>query len=235
LSGINYLDIHDNWALADRFATENWDGRYGVDENRIKIAAVLLFTSLGPVVIHGGTELLRSKGHAPLTEVKKKFQGGELAFHGKSDTYNLAIANQYIWENKGKAIGDDNNAIKCNYKNMYEYWKGLIQLRNSDVGKIFRIAEKPPEDYYLWIEPDNTKLLGYVVAEKLFVALNTDIKSGTIKNIRLPGSGDWRLIADIDRIDPEEGIANDSDSILEGGKEYSLELNSESLKIWLRN
>ena len=70
LSGINYLDIHDNWALADRFATENWDGRNGVDENRVKIAAALLFTSLGPVVIHGGTEILRSKGSAPLIELE---------------------------------------------------------------------------------------------------------------------------------------------------------------------
>ncbi len=62
--GINYLDIHDNWALADRFATTDWDGRLGVDEARFKIAAGLLFTSLGPIVLHGGTELMRSKGVA---------------------------------------------------------------------------------------------------------------------------------------------------------------------------
>ena len=65
VDGINYLDIHDNWALADRFAKNDWDGRKGVDENRVKIAAALLFTSTGPVVIHGGTEFLRSKAHAP--------------------------------------------------------------------------------------------------------------------------------------------------------------------------
>jgi len=54
LSGINYLDIHDNWALADRFAITDWDGRNGVDEDQYKIAATLLFTSVGPIVLHAG-------------------------------------------------------------------------------------------------------------------------------------------------------------------------------------
>ncbi len=47
VSAINYLDIHDNWALADRFAVQDWDGRKGVHEQRIKIAATLLFTLTG--------------------------------------------------------------------------------------------------------------------------------------------------------------------------------------------
>ncbi|MEO1633277.1 MAG: alpha-amylase family glycosyl hydrolase, partial [Bacteroidota bacterium] len=69
--GINYLDIHDNWALPDRYArnktgADAWDGRAGVDEDRYRIAATLLFTSLGPIVLNGGSEMLRSKGAAPL-------------------------------------------------------------------------------------------------------------------------------------------------------------------------
>lgn len=234
LSGINYLDIHDNWALADRFASENWDGRFGVDENRVKIAAVLLFTSLGPVVIHGGTELLRSKGHAPLVEIKKNFQDGTLAFHGKNDTYNLAKANEYIWENKGKSVGDDNNTIKCNYKNMYAYWKGLIHLRKSDIGQIFRISEKPPTGYYQWFEPENSKLLGYMVSEQVVVVMNTDIKSGTFNNIILPDDSDWQLIANIDQINLDDGIKGEPDDILKGGQSYNLTLPAESLKIWVR-
>jgi pullulanase/glycogen debranching enzyme len=233
-SGINYLDIHDNWALADRFAAVNWDGRFGVDESRVKIAAALLFTSLGPVVIHGGTEFLRSKGHASLNEIKKKFQGGTLPFHGKNDTYNLAKANEYIWENKGKSIGDDNNTIKCNYKNMYAFWRGLINLRKSDTGKVFRIAEKSSADYYKWFEPENSKLLGYSVADKIFIAVNTDTTGGTFENVTLPEDTQWQLIANIDEINFRDGITYDPDKTLEGGKSYNLTLPAESLKIWVK-
>jgi pullulanase/glycogen debranching enzyme len=200
ISGINYLDIHDNWALADRFASSNWDGRHGVDENRVKIAATLLFTSLGPLVIHGGTEMLRSKGLAPLKELEKEFQGGTLVFHGKNDTYNLAKANEFLWENKGLSIGDDNNSIKCDYKNMYAYWKGLILLRKSNIGKVFRLPDKPWPNYYKWFEPDNSKLLGYMVSEKVFVTINTDTVNGTFSNVLLPEKSTWQLIANIDQI-----------------------------------
>ena len=132
LSGINYLDIHDNWALADRFAINNWDGRLGVDEAAYKIAATLLFTSPGPLVLHGGSELMRSKGLAPLKETVKYLQGNPLYFHGKRDTYNLASANAFVWKQKG-LNKDESENIHCNYREMFEFWKGLIALRKSDL------------------------------------------------------------------------------------------------------
>ncbi|MDE2996551.1 MAG: hypothetical protein OXT73_07425 [Bacteroidota bacterium] len=58
-------------------------------------------SGLGPLVIHGGTEMLRSKGAAPLMEVVKVSASGELAYHGKRDTYNHRRANQYEWEFAG--------------------------------------------------------------------------------------------------------------------------------------
>ena len=102
LSGITYLDIHDNFALADQFGTKNFDGRFGVDEDRYKIATTLLYTTLGPLVTHGGTEMMRSKGFAPLREEKRVTKAGFSAYmHGKRDTYNHRIANQFVWENVG--------------------------------------------------------------------------------------------------------------------------------------
>ncbi|MCC7431359.1 pullulanase, partial [bacterium] len=123
-SGINYLDIHDNWALADRFAKNNWDGRQGIDENRLKIAATLLFTSLGPIVLHGGTEFLRSKASAPLEEKTPEIKdsgihNGPVYLHGKRDTYNLRLANEFNWETKGKTLKD---GVNCDYKGIYEFW-----------------------------------------------------------------------------------------------------------------
>ena len=235
IAGINYLDIHDNWTLADRFATDNWDGRYGVHERRVKIAATLLLTSLGPVIIHGGTELLRSKGHAPLEEIKKKFQNGYLHFHGKRDTYNLAKANVFDWEHKGKSIGDDGGNIKNNYDNMYQFWRGLIQLRLSKMGEVFRIAEKPEQDYYIWIEPENTNLLGYLVDNKICVLVNADTVSGVFNSISLPAGTSWKMIADIDNVDMINCIKNHKFSNITGGQEYSITLDQASLFIWIRN
>jgi pullulanase/glycogen debranching enzyme len=115
LAGINYLDIHDNWALADQFARYTdgpnaWDGRAGVDEAAVRIAATLLLTSLGPVVMHGGTEFFRSKGLAPHPD---EFGGerilqtdmGPIYLKGRGDTYNLRYANHFLWETVGRATG----------------------------------------------------------------------------------------------------------------------------------
>ena len=234
IDGINYLDIHDNWALADRFAIDNWDGRFGVHESRVKIAATLLFTSLGPVVIHGGTEFLRSKGHAPLEELKKRFQNSYLHFHGKRDTYNLAKANVFVWENKGKSISGNDQEVKNNYDNMYRFWCGLIALRNSTAGKVFRIADKPADNYYQWIEPENLKLLGYNVNDQILVLINTDSVSGDFKDILLPESTTWQMVADIEKVDLENGIMDYSFSSLAGGKNYSINLAPESIYIWIK-
>lgn len=232
LSGINYLDIHDNWALADRFAKTNWDGRFGVDEAAYKIAATLLFTSPGPIVLHGGSELMRSKGVASLKEVVKYLNGKALYFHGKKDTYNLAKANAFVWDNKGLNIGDK-SSVYCNYENMFDFWKGLIALRKSMYGKVFRIAEKPPTGYYRWFEPENSKLLGYVVNNTVFVLINTDESADVFKDIILP-DGKWRQIADINTIDLANGLASGKYKVLTGQKEFSFEIPPNSLFIWIR-
>ena len=117
---------------------------------------------------------------------------------------------------------------------MYNYWKGLIHLRKSDLGKIFRIAEEPPANYYEWFEPENTKLLGYMVSKKILVIINTDTISGTFEDVNLPESSSWRLIANIDEVNLKDGIRQDPYSKLQGSKGYTLTLPAESLKIWVR-
>ena len=124
-TGINYLDIHDNWALADQFASCEtggdcaWDGRAGVREAEMRIAAALLLTSLGPVVIHGGTEIARSKGLAPLPEaiggqlVKTEMPLAPIYIKGRGDTYNLRAANRFQWETVGDASGAVDFSMRC--------------------------------------------------------------------------------------------------------------------------
>lgn len=192
LSGIKYLDIHDNWALADQFAETDWDGRKGVDEKAFKLAATLLFTASGPIVLHGGTEFMRSKGVAVLEEVVKKTAiSGDLHYHGKRDTYNMRTANQFVWENVGKTRSDAGST--CDYKGMLAFWKGLMALRNSAWGEVFR-KEVIPAGHYTFFEPANQALLGYLVGGKVLVLLNVGENSDAFTNLQLP-KGKWKLVA----------------------------------------
>ena len=230
-SSINYLDIHDNWALADQFAVSDWDGRKGVEQDRMKIAATLLFTSLGPIVMHGGTEFMRSKGDAPLKEVVKTMKNGvTMYFHGKRDTYNLRKANQFKWDNIGAPVDPEN---KNDYKGMLDYWAGLIALRKSEVGKVFRIEGKPDSSYHTFYTPKDENGLAYLVGEKVFVAVNVGEKEVVFKDVYLP-KGTWNLIADNERVDPVNGISSHGYSVLPGDRKHRIGIPAVGLKIWIK-
>ncbi|MEJ2483686.1 MAG: alpha-amylase family glycosyl hydrolase [Gemmatimonadota bacterium] len=109
--GISYLDIHDNWTLADRYATnDDYNGLLGVDLAAVRIAAGLLLTSAGPIVINGGTEMLRSKGLAPHEEFVVEVAGGPIQFKGRDDTYNLRAPNRFLW---GTTAGSLPRRVGC--------------------------------------------------------------------------------------------------------------------------
>ncbi len=228
--GINYLDIHDNWALADQFALHDWDGRLGVDQGPFRIAAGLLFTSLGPIVIHGGTEIMRSKGAAKLEERTMISASGKLAFHGKSDTYNMLTPNLFVWENVGEKPDAANG--HNDYASMHRYWQGLIAFRRSDIGQVFRVGETPTKDYYRWILPSNEHLLGYFVDDRVLVLINTSQSDQHFSSVALP-TGRWKLIADGDRIDPVHGVPA-PDSQWEGPQTRDIQIAKTSLRIWIR-
>lgn len=232
ISGINYLDIHDNFALADQFATKDFDGRFGVDENLYKIAAVLLYTSLGPIVTHGGSEIMRSKGSAPLKEVVKTTKVGYTTYlHGKRDTYNHRSANNFVWETVGKTKGDKNSY--GDHKGMFEFWKGLNEFRLSDYGEVFRIAEKPEADYYQWIIPEDERVLGYIVDEKVLVLLNTGNSPYIFEIPNLP-VGEWKLIGNNQAIDID-GVKDEKDLMkFKGGSTQQISLPAEGLKMWVK-
>jgi pullulanase/glycogen debranching enzyme len=190
--GISYLDIHDNWALADRYAANaDHNGLLGVDMGAMRIAAGLLLTSAGPVVIHGGTEMLRSKGLAPHEEFVVELAGEPIHFKGRDDTYNLRAPNRFLWESL--APGSDPASMR-------DWWRGLLALRMSDHGQVFRVAEVP-EEHYRWITPPEETMLGYVVGERVLVLANSGVRDGSFQ-FELP-EGEWRQVADPDRVDLE--------------------------------
>lgn len=229
--GINYLDIHDNWALADQFATTDWDGRKGVDEGPFRIAAGMLFTSLGPIVLHGGTEIMRTKGSAGLAETWMETASGKLLFHGKSDTYNMRTPNQYQWDSVGAPPTPSNGNRDTG--SMLAYWKGLIAFRNSNAGSVFRMGVQPPAGYYRWILPQNEQMLGYIVADRVLVLINTSQSAQTFHDVELP-QGDWKLISDGVRINHVRGVGGNN-SLLKGVNKVSLPVPATTMMIWLRN
>jgi len=230
LSGINYLDIHDNWALADQFAIKDWDGRFGVDENRYKMAAVLLHTSLGPIVLHGGSEMMRSKGLAKLEEVTKVMSNGQgLAFHGKGDTYNMRIPNHFVWDNVG--LSKKSKGSYCNYGEMQAFWRGLIRFRLSPEGKVFRLAKHPHHSYFKWIAPKDEKALGYIMDDQVMVIINSAEYDFTFYIDDL-AEGKWQLIGNNNTFDHENGVQGQN-SLLSGG-DHTITLPPEGIRVWLK-
>ncbi|MFN3597798.1 MAG: alpha-amylase family glycosyl hydrolase [Rubricoccaceae bacterium] len=242
LSGINYLDIHDNWALADQFArfTDGpgaWDGRAGVDEAGVRIAATLLLTSLGPVVLHGGTEFLRSKGLAPHPDTLGgervlRTAMGPVYLKGRGDTYNLRAANRFDWERVGATPAD---GVANDYAAMLAWWRGLIALRRSEAGAVFRQAEAVPEGYFRWFEPADARALGYLVGDRVLVLVNGADAPVTFEGI--PDTG-WTVVAESDaetgRIDVQNGLRALTPGLREGAARAET-LPARGIQIWVRS
>jgi pullulanase/glycogen debranching enzyme len=220
-SGISYTDIHDNWALADRYATNpDHNGLQGVDLAAVRIAAGLLLTSAGPVVIHGGTEMLRSKGLAPHQEFAREAAGGPIHFKGRDDTYNLRAPNRFRWD--GLVPGSAPTAMR-------DYWRGLLALRLSEYGRAFRVA-LVPEGHYRWITPADSTLLGYVVGGRILVLANSGPREGEFR-FDLP-AGDWRQVGNRERVDLH-GVRGPSARL--GGGALEVRVPAGSFLMWVKH
>jgi pullulanase len=230
--GLNYLDIHDNWTLADRFATRDWDGRKGVDEASYRVAAGFLFTSLGPIVIHGGSEILRTKGIAPKDHFIRQTATGPIYFKGREDTYNTRTPNHFVWDDVGASRHAGGPDDPRNVRAMHAWWRGLIALRRSDVGAVFR-QEGPKPGHYRFITPQNQALLGYVVGDRVLVLANVGGTDSRFDDVALP-PGRWRLVADGTRVDHVRGLRG-PDAALSGGQTVSLAAPATSMRIWVRD
>ncbi|PAP78791.1 hypothetical protein BSZ37_14730 [Rubrivirga marina] len=238
-AGINYLDIHDNWALADRFASCQtgdcaWDGREGVRAAEMRIAATLLLTSLGPVVMHGGTEIARSKGLASLPgEIDGEWERTEMAvapiyIKGRGDTYNLRAANAFLWETVGNREGPVDHA------EMFDWWEGLIALRLSEAGEVFRVGEAVPEG---WVRPfygEDGRVLAYLVGGRVLVGINGGDQRVQIE-VDAP-DGSWRTVARStaeDAIVALDGEVPDTVSVV-GGSPTSVVVEPKGVVVMVR-
>jgi len=146
---------------------------------RNRLAATILFTSLGKTMIYEGQEFLRSKW-------------------GIKNSYNRGDAvNAVRWTDRERPLAAQ----------ALDWYRGLIQLRNSDEGAAFRVAQRPPKSYYRWIFPENPKLMGYIVnvpelhaGRGFCVLLNADEEAHAVP-VQLRGDTTWRMIGNGREID----------------------------------
>jgi pullulanase len=143
VESLNYVECHDNHTFWDRLLISTYDDSNIADTERRamnKLGAAILFTSQGLPFFQSGQEFLRSKG-------------------GNENSYNKPDAvNMLRWQQK--ALNQD----------IYQYYRGLIALRNAH--PLFRLSEaKQVRQALKFFDTD----LGLTVPEKGIAYQLTDV------------------------------------------------------------
>ncbi len=173
---ITYAEAHDNLTLWDRLSTASADES---EETRIKmdkLAAGIIFTSQGVPFIQLGQDFLRTK---PVDTTFTTFDHNSY----KSSDYTNSVK----W------------GRKTEYKNVYDYYKGLIAFRKAHSALRMMSAEDVTENL-TFIENLEKNVVAFIIAnnangdisEKIFVAHNANKDT---KTLPLP-SGSWEVFVD---------------------------------------
>lgn len=185
---VNYLESHDGYTLGDfiRIGTKETDIEKPIKnlEEHVKLSplqlklnklgALFLFTSQGITMIHSGQEFARSKVIPLDVEAKDEHRG-------KIDH------NSYEKDNETNYINYKHAELNSG---LFEYYKGLIELRNKYPA--FRRA--PYEAVEFFKITDNDFAIGYRITfnnEQFLVLMNADQKKK--EEFFLP-EGNWEII-----------------------------------------
>jgi pullulanase len=187
---VNYLESHDGYTLGDFIRIGLGDVKpdeiIGNMEEHVKLtreqlklnklAALFLFTSQGITMIHSGQEYARSKVLPADTEAEDEHKG-------------MLDHNSYNKDNEVNYINYDH--VKLN-KELVEYYKGLIQLRNRY--ESFRRAEY--DEISFFSTEGNPFAVGYqiITAEGEFIVL-FNASPDKEQDFAIP-RGKWSVIAD---------------------------------------
>ncbi len=169
---INYVTSHDNRTLWDKI-TSSKQGTSETERIKMdKLAQAVVFTSQGVAFMQGGEEFLRSKG-------------------GNDNSYNAGDeVNRLDW------------ARKAQYRNVFQYYAGLIHLRKSHPAFRMTSADAIRRNLTFLESPSNTvqfSLDGRACSDmwdKIIVIYNPNSVATTFS---LP-EGSWHIIANQDQI-----------------------------------
>lgn len=166
---ISYVSCHDNHTLFDKLSISKPDASADAIKKMHKLAQTIVLTSQGVPFLHAGTELMRSK------------DGVENSFESPD------AINQIDWDRKHQ------------YKDVFEYYQGLIHLRKKHPAfRMTKTTQIQEHLTFLDYPGDNFiayQLLNHANGDKwkdILVLLNG---SDLNKTIQLP-KGTWSLISD---------------------------------------
>lgn len=137
LESVAYVSAHDNLTLWDKIALANPDADDAQRRAMQKLAIGVVLTSQGIAFLHGGCDFARTKD-------------------GNHNSYNAGDAvNRFDWQRKAE------------YRDVFEYARGLVALRRANAA--FRLADDGD------------------VRERLKVLATSPVVAFTLE-----GEGDWR-------------------------------------------
>ena len=169
---INYVACHDNHTLWDKnLLAAQADKRRKWNEDLLKraqkLAGAIILTSQGVPFLHGGQDFCRTK----------KFNG---------NSYNAPISvNGFDYERKAK------------YKEVFEYYKGLIKLRKAHPAFRLKTAEEIKK-HLKFLKTKKRRVIAYVLENaedgwrKILVIFNGNLTS---VKFDLP-EGIWKVVVD---------------------------------------
>ena len=170
---VSYVEAHDNLTLWDKLLCTTEPQADGERVALMKLAHVLVLTSQGIPFLHAGQDFARTKGGDP-----NSYQSPD-------------HVNQIDWERKGEFL------------ELYEYTKGLIQLRKERpafrIGKSTEVREK-----LRFLKFPNQNVLGFTIGphangdsyETILVLVNSNLTPAEL----LVAEGPWEILANQDQV-----------------------------------
>ena len=194
---ITYCNAHDNLTIFDKLQMTCPDKSIEEIITMNKMAATLVLTSQGLSFLHAGEEILRSK-------VKQD---------GSFDN------NSFKSPDKVNAINWENKTIN---KSVFEYYKGLVTLRNRYSS--FRMPTTEDIKRYInFLPTDDENVVAYTIGKyernaPFLIIYNPNDKATTLE---LP-QGEWRVIVNKDKVDLENQVPIETSTITVSGMNWAV-------------
>ena len=204
---INYASAHDNYTLWDKLqiSTPNCTEEELIAMN--KLIAGIILTSQGISFVHAGEEMARTKEDEEGKLVENSFESSDKV-------------NKIYWDRKVK------------YKDLYEYYKGLISLRKEYKAFRMNTNEEIKENIHFLKKGVNfseNNLVAYIIdaknidikCEKIAVIINANNKD---VDVELEESN-WHVMVD------EKTAGNE---IIETIKDSKVNVSRKSIKVLIK-
>jgi len=128
---LNFLSVHDGLTLWDNMNVLMGNTDTERKLRAMRMAALIVFTSCGKIILHGGDEMLRTKPLADfdrepyraLISKNRKSAGNDHHLHENSYS-SPDYTNMFRWIHEEKKLQDE-------AKKMNGYYRGLISMRRS--------------------------------------------------------------------------------------------------------